>query len=432
MAVSPTRTTKSPWHRQVASKPVVAFAVSSTSTPVTSGHVLPRLALAYKRLLQVTGVCNVSGWLPQLYFVLIYGIITVPAFKLLRSHIKSGQSQLAAKHRLVDVLTNSNFFGAIFFIMWLTVTITFLRNRRKYGEILADIETALLGAMPLRQRLDPANTRFRRQLLALHALTAITCIPFITCIFVMSVMGHLHLTSFQDMLLAILETTVYCMYMICFLMTAFKFIFAGLLISSGFQTCNAQLRAMSDQEAATQKNGKTLYELGQLQLQLTNCFNNLTSGICSEVVLTMLYGVSMNIMLVLAVFTAIDIPGYNFLHFVTAGMGEVQVIVILTAPCETTHYVRGLVGEGQKLLLQLQLQQPWLASEVAALMAVGQHSLDTLGDLGLYRLSRSTLVAVNSTMVTYLVVMQQFRLSGLVPAENDSLDPTLNFTLRQM
>lgn len=46
--------------------------------------------------------------------------------------------------------------------------------------------------------------------------------------------------------------------------------------------------------------------------------------------------------------------------------------------------------------------------------------IDSLGDLVPYRLSRSTFLAINSIIITYLIVMQQFRVSDFAPAPGES------------
>lgn len=349
-------------------------------------------------------------------------------------YLQLGRLQLSENQRFLDVMVDSYLFGTIFVLMWLTLTATFIRGRKKYSQVLKEIETVLLDMKALMQKLDAGcMTRLRRHLVALFLLIAIVVVPFfVFC--VLEAQGDRLTTDPLQKVMLNAGSMAYNMLMLSFLMTPIKFIFAGFLISTGFQTCNALLRTVSDQRAGTLKEGSILRGLGLFRLRLTLCFDALTSAMLSELVLSMFYGVCLDVLVLLMLMGMFESGDIDFMRVMFISMALLRVFITFVGPCETTQRLMILVGEGQDLLVHVQLQQPQLESEVAALMAVGQRALDTLGDLGLYRLSRSTFLAINSTVITYLIVMQQFRVSGLTRGQqgNHGLYSVPNITETEM
>ncbi|XP_037091148.1 probable serine/threonine-protein kinase SIK1B [Pollicipes pollicipes] len=79
--------------------------------------------------------------------------------------------------------------------------------------------------------------------------------------------------------------------------------------------------------------------------------------------------------------------------------------VALAAPCEASHRGLNLVRESLNLLLEVEWRRPELGAPATLVRKTMRCHLDALGDLGLFRLQRSTLLSITSTIMTYMIVM---------------------------
>ncbi|KAF0311375.1 hypothetical protein FJT64_017772 [Amphibalanus amphitrite] len=93
----------------------------------------------------------------------------------------------------------------------------------------------------------------------------------------------------------------------------------------------------------------------------------------------------------------------------------VIMFVALVLPSEVVQWVLDTVGKTRNLLLKPQLQLPALQPELGLFRETVGRDLDTLGDLGLFRLQRSTVLSILATILTYVIVMLQFHISELTP-----------------
>ncbi|KAF0293403.1 Protein SMG9 [Amphibalanus amphitrite] len=89
----------------------------------------------------------------------------------------------------------------------------------------------------------------------------------------------------------------------------------------------------------------------------------------------------------------------------------ISVFVTLVLPSEVVQWVLDTVGKTRNLLLKPQLQLPALQPELGLFRETVGRDLDTLGDLGLFRLQRSTVLSIIATILTYVIVMLQFHIS---------------------
>ena len=76
--------------------------------------------------------------------------------------------------------------------------------------------------------------------------------------------------------------------------------------------------------------------------------------------------------------------------------------------CESSHRVRAQTSRTRDLLLRAEPASEEAARELGRLGAAVARDLDTIGDLGMCRLERSTNLAVVSTVITYAIVLLQF------------------------
>ena len=94
------------------------------------------------------------------------------------------------------------------------------------------------------------------------------------------------------------------------------------------------------------------------------------------------------------------------------------VLITVAGPCETCQLILNSLGRWRSLLLRLEWQRrPQLSEELALLHRSATQDLGELGDLGLFRLRRSTLLSILSTVITYIIVMAQFQMSENNPSD---------------
>ncbi|KAF0314151.1 hypothetical protein FJT64_015393 [Amphibalanus amphitrite] len=173
----------------------------------------------------------------------------------------------------------------------------------------------------------------------------------------------------------------------------------------GHEVINIELKALADPQS--QRGSKELQRLGELRDRLSLCMAQLTDGMQTELVLSMLLGISMEVITFLKMIAMFQEPVTPpdvvsvVLFWATMGM-------TLVCPCEAGQRMLQLTAESRRLLLQLEGLRPELASQAALLREAAVQDLDTLGDLGLFRLRRSTIVSVSSTILTYVIIMVQF------------------------
>ena len=88
-------------------------------------------------------------------------------------------------------------------------------------------------------------------------------------------------------------------------------------------------------------------------------------------------------------------------------------LVVLVVPCEVAQAVLSAVGETRDQLLRPRWHRPELFQELSLFRDTVHRDLDTLGDLGLFRLQRSTILAIAATVLTYVIILVQFFVTEL-------------------
>ena len=82
--------------------------------------------------------------------------------------------------------------------------------------------------------------------------------------------------------------------------------------------------------------------------------------------------------------------------------------VTVMLPSEAIQRCLETTGDSRDLLLAAELRQPQLCQQLSLFREVIGRDLDTLGDLGMFRLQRSTTLSMTATILTYVIVMLQF------------------------
>ncbi|KAF0289710.1 PEST proteolytic signal-containing nuclear protein [Amphibalanus amphitrite] len=133
-----------------------------------------------------------------------------------------------------------------------------------------------------------------------------------------------------------------------------------------------------------------------------------------EMVPVMLYGILILVCLIISVeFFVRLILSPSVIVFCLAI--TCAACVSLIGPCEASERLLSRLAAGRDLLLLLLPEsRRWGEGrhQLDVMLLVAGRDLETVGDLGLFRLRRSTLLGVLSTVVTYMVIMMQFLTSA--------------------
>ncbi|KAF0296733.1 hypothetical protein FJT64_005825 [Amphibalanus amphitrite] len=369
---------------------------------------LPRSVGALLRLLELTGAAGPPGWRRLLYACLLHALQTAAAYQTTAWSLRYGLQKLAAGVPAVRVVADTAFFGVAFVLRWLTLSAVLLRGRRHFSAELDRVRACLDQLSDLPGWAAPRRRTARIAAALLAVMLALTVgIGWTTEGFISPEICRSQ--HWSKCLLAWTRRVGYVGLVVSFQLVPVKFLLVGLLISDGLETVNAELRAMVNGERPA--GAWQLQRLARLRARLTDSFVRLTGDSAAELVLAMANGMLLQVTLFMSVletlrsaFTAQDVAGFA-VYLMSTGL-------TLSGPCEAGQRALQLSADSRRLLLQLEGRRPELASQAALLREAAAQDLDTLGDLGLFRLRRSTIVSASSTILTYVIIMVQFSEAG--------------------
>ena len=206
---------------------------------------------------------------------------------------------------------------------------------------------------------------------------------------------------------------------VSFTLIAMKFIFAGLLLAHGLQLVNARLEALADAADTADDNvtdvtvavncersaqEAELRRLGLLLRRLSDTMGQLSATMSAELVAVTAVCVLAQVMLAILLASTILNVGWLLRHLP-------QPVISLGGSCETCQVLLGGLDAAGDLLLRLQWHGPRLEPVAGRLLSSVERAQRSVGDVGLFRLRRATLLSVWSTIITYIIVMAQFRMS---------------------
>ena len=361
-------------------------------------------ARALLRLLRVTAVTGSDrGWSDVLYTSFVGVLSTASATMFVWGNATYGLTLLRVGKSIVYVASLTAFFGLQYVLMWLSLMSCFVAGRRPYGRLLLTI-----GKLMERNGLHESavvskklRNRFNWLLRAVVGLMVLT--------FAMAFRTTLLIRSCSTVAYNCLFAAVYGLLLGLFFFSAylipFKLVFASLQISAGFSTINLELKAVVDGERPPDL--RELCRLRSLQDDLSRTFARLTADMSAELMTLMLSGTLQMIAILMQLIAAAE-AGHLASVGVLLSLYLCGAAVAVVLPCETTQWVLNAVGETRDLLLRAEWQRPELFQELCLFRETVGRDLDTLGDLGLFRLQRPTLLAIAATILTYVIVLVQF------------------------
>ena len=357
-------------------------------------------------LLRVTAVLSDSSWPALLYalFVHVIGALGV----VVHMH-QQGASMLLEGRKIVEVIADTGYMGLVFGLMLTTTACSFGAGRRRCGAVFKTIGRLLDRVAEL-----PAYERHGRQLhryfiWLLLAILGLVLYQFAMTLHVLKTSAALNTASQQRIIHVFSE----CLYPVLFLavhLVLAKFLIAGLQLLAGFQAVTEQLRSTAEEKQSP--DDTVLQKLRSLHDELSDAFAAVTKAMTYELVAVMTYGtlsstsISLNLIRTVVMGRLDGGLFQTFLHIASAS-------VAVSLPCEVAQRVLDTVGQTQHVLLMPQ----WLASqweqELGQFREKVNRDLSTLGDLGLFRLKRSSILSIMATVLTYIIVLVQFYLTEL-------------------
>ncbi|KAF0302809.1 hypothetical protein FJT64_025141 [Amphibalanus amphitrite] len=356
----------------------------SVSGGIQSPHPQPLLrhsaaSRAFLRLLRVCALIGGTSRGERLYSAFVFILITAGVAFNVSFAVWRGGLMLREMGFVEAAAKSGGMFGMTDALMWVPSVACLCGGRRRYGALLLTLERRL-GPLVGRSGYRPPAQHLRREVNWLLAIAA-ALILFSAAVSV-AIMLTLHnepafFSSLSTIEVAIL-VSLFFVYSSSFHLTPLKFVFAGVHVSSGLRFINEELRA--DIDHSSQLTPVAIDHLLALHDDLSKAFTSLTTGMYYELLVCMLYGTISSI--------------YMWL------------LLVLTAPS-------GVVSQYALMITQY----------VVGAETVGR-DLDTFGDLGLFRLQRSTVLSISATILTYIIVLVQFYDAPVIQALCQAINGT--------
>ncbi|KAF0299841.1 hypothetical protein FJT64_027506 [Amphibalanus amphitrite] len=353
---------------------------------------------SFVRLLSAAGLLAGSGWTPVVGALVAFLIHSIVGFTFAIFSLEAFREDQRAGEPFFRSFFQSNFIGIPLAMIYLSLMLSLTVGRRRYSRVLSDLCSVLKEFEQLPQ---PVTSQLRPSTIEWVTLT-----------------------------IGLAFSTV------SFALIAMKFVLAGLLLAHGLQQVNGRLEVLAAAPAAATDTTATaeavgveavaeatqadvtrveaaapplsdeaeLRRLGRLHRRLSEVTSSLCSALSTELVMLSAVAVLSQVMLAALLFYPLQDVAFllRYLPLAAVAMG---------GPCETCQQLLNRLDAGRRLLLRLEWHRPQLAGAVGPLLRSIDHDLETAGDLGLFRLRRSTLLSVWSTIVTYIIVMAQFKMS---------------------
>ena len=356
-------------------------------------------------LLRATGHCGGRGGLATVYALLLYAPISCACLWTAVDELRAGRRQMAATGAFFAASFYSNFFGLTHVLAWVPVTCTFLAGRRRYKALLAEIRRTLAETVGVSST-GAVCTGLRRLSRRLLALTvAVTGFVLANHLLQLGIgtrcaegPAACARTALFSLLLAALD--------LCLFFIPVKLCLATALLCSGFEILAAELQSLAARGPVCRLR---LVRLRRRQEALSSLARRLMDGMRIELVPCMLYGMTMQVSTyLLAVLAARSQNTPNGPLFV---LSIYRAAFMLIMPCESAQQLQNRCTRLRDSQLRLHADDVAANQELLLLLETTRRDLDSIGDLALYRLQRPTILAISSTVITYLIVLVQFQLT---------------------
>ena len=361
---------------------------------------------AFLRLLRVLALTGAGGRADLVYSSCVFTLITAccgaSGFFLIQNVVI-----MLKQLSVIEVAALSGFFGLVNMMMWMPQVACFFKGRRRYGALLVRMQRCF-GRFAALPRYQQSARKLCREITWLMAV-AIALMLFSVAValnFIVMSWGSTRVLSLTISNAGIMLNG--CTFIVnsgSFQVIPLKFVFAGLQLISGFHFINTELQNAF--ECNIQLSPATLNQLMSLYDELSHMLNSLTKIMSAELISCITFGTFSNICMWLLLVISIH-RGTLSQHALMIAQYVVGAGVTVVFPCEMTQRALTAVGDTRDLLLTAERRQPQLNQPLSLFRETVGRDLDRLGDLGLFRLQRSTLLSITATILTYIIVLVQF------------------------
>ena len=376
-----------------------------------------RSARALMLLFRVSALCGGPGWRPLLYAAAIYALNSLSASLTTLKHVTVGLRLLRAGSGLMRAALTSYGFGTIVAACWATLTVTFVRGRRRCAALMARLPLLLHEEAHLLRLWAPERAARSQTGWWLWLVVVLPPVATVSLSFTDAALYNSCVTTpdAAECTTAALRRLAFTATFATFQLVPVKFLFVAKQLEGGLDALNAGLSAILSEPAHLI--GDHLRHLHAFQKLLSSGLAEMVTAMGAELVMAMLYGVIIQVSLFLVLANAMQFGTGTFALLLSAVL-FVGASVCLVAPCEACQRLLGRLERCAHLLLQLEERcPPQLRHDLGLMQKRAARDTDCLGDLGLFRLRRSTLLSILSTILTYIIVMVQFHIS-----ETDAVD----------
>ncbi|KAF0296437.1 hypothetical protein FJT64_006128 [Amphibalanus amphitrite] len=360
-------------------------------------------------LLRVTGQMGGPGWLARLYAVLLYVTVATVSVMSVTYFMELGVNGMRNGSGILEAAFASYFFGCVQALPMLPLTATVIRGRRRYAALLPEVQQLaeeLAREIPRQSIRGKLRKKAALLLGVAVVIVAIGCV--LTLLMIMVGFGQACARLSSQCLMGIFLFTTSSIIAASTFSIPIKFLYITLVVGVGFGAVDTELQSLA--RNGDIKDWNRLARLRLLHDRLSGAFSRLVTDMTPELILSMTTGViSLVITFLLGFQTTLTgewVSNYHSMLYSLLAAG-LQIAV----PCEAGQHVLDLATATRCSLLKLRWESTRVGREVSALQEAVRRDLDHLGDLGYYRLQRSTMVAIMSTIVTYIVIFVQFRIS---------------------
>ena len=390
------------------------------AAPRTAARPLPRSGRVILWLMRLTGQSGGSSWFFKLNATLSYAFLTFASLTLAFQKGLAGAARLRETQAFFTAAMESSLFGVTHVLTWLPMTCTFFVGRRRYEVLLTGLREAGEStrdypshAMCLRW----LNRQFRAMLVGTILSTTILLVNYILLRDVAQQCNKSTSSCVKSVMFSIIYTTIDAI----MFQVGTKLIFAGTIIVSGFQVVCYEIKTMVDQGCIDLKK---LKHLRKCHAKLSTSFSHMTRGMFPELLVGMLYGIIAQVSSFLLIVSTIQ-RGRGFEQTSNILLRLWGAVMTVAVPCEAGQKILDQVSQTRGTLLDLPSADLITNQEVTLFLEATRRDLDDLGDTSLFRLRRSTVLAITSTVITYIIVFIQFQMT-----EEPNLSQTaLNLTL---
>ena len=365
-------------------------------------------ARAFLALLRVTGLVTGGGWRHLIRALPGFAVGSFGISGVISTGISMGSAYVGDGQPVV-ALAASGFFGLVYVLMWLNVVCSFMWSRCRYGSQFMMIRRASLQLSELSSSTEPA-TRLRRNVWWLFgtALSLMLLTIIVNAYYAIHAITSCPLPS-KNCRLVIPFCISFSWFCITFCLIPLKYVFAALYVQSGYLETNAKLEAIV--EGRYKPDAVAVYNMISVHGDLSRAFSRLTKIMSLELLLVMANGTIACVDMILIVISSLKLGTFVNMVQMTV-LYLVMALVTMVLPSEATQRCLEEAGETRDLLLAAELRQPQLGPQLGLFRGALGRDLDTLGDLGLFRLRRSTILSISATILTNFVIMLQFYLTS--------------------